>query len=212
MANPWAGSDLAVVEPDGGSHQLRRLRECQPVKAGRAQRRLDMMVGKMLQPFALTPMRAAAAAPRLLPRPGLTGGAERSWEPKPFHFHIPHVSAPSTAISHLCLTHHLRLHFCGVLQGIFMKEATSVAVDAEDRVYVFNRGNMPVLVFDPDGFPLAQWGNPTPFEGVDPYTLTTTGIRMSRYKGTDFVRPHSVRVDVHQNLWLVDDDANCITK
>ena len=35
---------------------------------------------------------------------------------------------------------------------------------------------------------------------------------MSRYKGTDFVRPHSVRVDVHQNLWLVDDDANCITK
>ena len=36
-----------------------------------------------------------------------------------------------------------------------MKEATSVAVDAEDRVYVFNRGNMPLLVFDPDGFPCA---------------------------------------------------------
>ena len=95
MANPWAGSDLAVVEPDGGS-QLRRLRECQPVKAGRAQRRLDRMVGKMLQPFALAPLQTAAAAPQLLPRPSLAAGAERSWEPKPFHFHIPHVSAAST--------------------------------------------------------------------------------------------------------------------
>eukprot|EP01045_Picozoa_sp_COSAG04_P052506 COSAG04_NODE_22419_length_355_cov_0.808594_1_plen_49_part_00 len=46
-----------------------------------------------------------------------------------------------------------------------MKEATSVAVDAEDRVYVFNRGNMPLLVFAPDGFPCApaeHAAHPTP--------------------------------------------------
>ena len=35
--------------------------------------------------------------------------------------------------------------------GIFLLEATSVAVDSRDNVYVFNRGNMPVLVFDTHG-------------------------------------------------------------
>ena len=35
--------------------------------------------------------------------------------------------------------------------GIWLREATAVTVDSDDRVYVFNRGNMPILVFDPDG-------------------------------------------------------------
>jgi hypothetical protein len=35
--------------------------------------------------------------------------------------------------------------------GIWLQDATSVAVDSDDRVYVFNRGNMPVLIFDRDG-------------------------------------------------------------
>ena len=35
--------------------------------------------------------------------------------------------------------------------GFWLREATSVAVDADDNVYVFNRGNMPMLVFDADG-------------------------------------------------------------
>ena len=35
--------------------------------------------------------------------------------------------------------------------GIFLYEATSVAVDRADNVYVFNRGNIPVLVFDRSG-------------------------------------------------------------
>ena len=35
--------------------------------------------------------------------------------------------------------------------GIWMKEATSVAVDANDRVYVFNRSEHPVIIYDQEG-------------------------------------------------------------
>ena len=37
-------------------------------------------------------------------------------------------------------------------------EATSVAVDAADNVYVFNRGAHPVIVFDRDGKFRRSWG------------------------------------------------------
>ena len=40
----------------------------------------------------------------------------------------------------------------------------------QDNVYVFNRGNCPVLVFNKDGDYLRHWGNPTPFDGVTPVT------------------------------------------
>jgi hypothetical protein len=49
--------------------------------------------------------------------------------------------------------------------GIWLQEATSVAVDSDDRVYVFNQGNMPVLVFDRDGDLADMWGNETPAKG-----------------------------------------------
>lgn len=43
-------------------------------------------------------------------------------------------------------------------EGYSWPEATAVAVDAEDRVYVFNRGEQPVMVFAPDGRFLHSWG------------------------------------------------------
>ncbi|MEX0762217.1 MAG: peptidyl-alpha-hydroxyglycine alpha-amidating lyase family protein [Dehalococcoidia bacterium] len=61
------------------------------------------------------------------------------------------------------------------------KEATSVAVDSRDKVYVFNRGKNPLMVFDRDGNFLETWG-----EG-------------------EFDRPHGITVDGDDNLWLVDD-------
>ncbi len=95
--------------------------------------------------------------------------------------------------------------------GIWMKEATAVAVDADDRVYVFNRGNMPVLVFDRDGNMVDGWGNDTPFVGTelfeDPY-----GNMMPRWKGSRFMRAHGIIVDHEEHLWLVDDLGNKITK
>lgn len=41
----------------------------------------------------------------------------------------------------------------------------------------------------------------------DPY-----GNEACRWIGTEYVRPHSVRIDHMDNVWLVDDMANTITK
>mgnify|MGYP001961028591 FL=1 len=95
--------------------------------------------------------------------------------------------------------------------GIWMKEATSVAVDSDDRVYVFDRGNMPVLVFDSDGNMVDSWGNETPYDGVDlmkdPY-----GNMVPRWVGTRFTRAHAITVDHEDNLWLTDDSGNLMSK
>jgi len=95
--------------------------------------------------------------------------------------------------------------------GIWLKEATSVAVDSEDHVYVFNRGNMPILVFDPDGNLVDMWGNEDPYRGTelfeDPY-----GRMMPRFIGSRFMRAHGIFVDHEDNLWLVDDTGCKITK
>lgn len=60
-------------------------------------------------------------------------------------------------------------------------EATSVAVDARDDVWVFNRGPHPVVVFDREGNFVRAWG-----EGM-------------------FRRPHAITVGPDDTLWLTDD-------
>jgi hypothetical protein len=42
--------------------------------------------------------------------------------------------------------------------GWTFKDVAAVAVDAQDRVYVFNRGEHPMMVFDRDGNLLNSWG------------------------------------------------------
>src|SRR3989454_11023770 len=66
-------------------------------------------------------------------------------------------------------------------EGWSYVEATSVAVDAADNVYVFNRGAHPVIVFDRDGNFLRSWG-----EGI-------------------FRRPHGITIGPDDTLWLTDD-------
>ena len=68
------------------------------------------------------------------------------------------------------------------------KEATSVAVDSQDRVYVFNRGNWPMMIFDADGNFLETWG-----EG-------------------EFNRPHGIFIDADDDLYLADDDDHVVEK
>ena len=68
------------------------------------------------------------------------------------------------------------------------KEATSVAVDSRDRVYVFNRGKQPLLIFDRDGGYLDTWG-----EG-------------------QFDRPHGIRTDADDNLYMADDSGHMVEK
>ena len=70
----------------------------------------------------------------------------------------------------------------------FGGDATSVAVDSHDRVYVFNRGNTPVVIFDKTGKFLNGWG-----EG-------------------EFVRPHGIAFDTDDNVYLVDDDGHFVQK
>ena len=86
------------------------------------------------------------------------------WEPVPYWAKIPHGMT-------------------------FRGSATSVAVDSEDRVYVFNRGSHPLMVFDPDGNLLDAWDDPT---------MVT--------------RPHSIFIDADDNLWLIDDGGSFIDK
>ena len=67
-------------------------------------------------------------------------------------------------------------------------EAVSVAVDSRDRVFVFNRGEHPVIVFDRDGKFLSAWG-----EGC-------------------FVRPHGIWIGPDDMLYLSDDSNHTVQK
>ena len=68
------------------------------------------------------------------------------------------------------------------------QEATSVATDSNDNVYVFNRGLYPLIIFDKDGNYVGHWG-----EG-------------------EFNRPHGIRIDKDDNLYLIDDLDHIVQK
>jgi DNA-binding beta-propeller fold protein YncE len=63
-----------------------------------------------------------------------------------------------------------------------------VAVDSSDRVYVFNRGEHPMIVYDRQGQLLASWG-----EGL-------------------FKTPHGICLDADENLYLVDRGSHTLKK
>jgi DNA-binding beta-propeller fold protein YncE len=73
-------------------------------------------------------------------------------------------------------------------QGWTFREATSVAVDADDNVCVFNRGDFPVIVFRRDGEFLRTWG------------------------AGQFRRPHAVTIDPDGSYWLTDDQHHTVRK
>ena len=67
-------------------------------------------------------------------------------------------------------------------------EVAGVASDSRDRVYVFNRGAHPMIVFDKEGKFLNAWG-----EGM--------------FKG-----PHGIFIDRNDHLWLADDKDHTVHK
>ena len=67
--------------------------------------------------------------------------------------------------------------------------AAAVAVDSQDRVFVFNRApEHPVAIFDREGNYLFSWG---------------AGL---------FVNPHAMLIDRDDNVWLVDSDGGQVMK
>ncbi|MFQ6039366.1 MAG: peptidyl-alpha-hydroxyglycine alpha-amidating lyase family protein [Candidatus Poribacteria bacterium] len=73
-------------------------------------------------------------------------------------------------------------------EGWSFKEVADVVVDSQDRVYVFNRGEHPMMVFEQDGSFVAAWG-----EGL-------------------FTRPHGLTLGPDGALYCADDDGHCIRK
>ena len=72
--------------------------------------------------------------------------------------------------------------------GWSWREATAVAVDSRDRVYVFNRGDHPLMIFDRNGAFLASWG-----EGL-------------------FARPHGICIGPDDAIYLTDDADHTVRK
>jgi DNA-binding beta-propeller fold protein YncE len=66
-------------------------------------------------------------------------------------------------------------------EGFTWTEVTAVATDSRDRIFVFVRGEVPVLIFDADGSLLDSWGR-----GV-------------------FARPHGLTIGPDDRVYCVDD-------
>ena len=72
--------------------------------------------------------------------------------------------------------------------GWEFRDVAAVAVDSKDRVYVFNRGQHPMIVFDRDGNFLRSWG-----EGL-------------------FSRAHGIDIDEDDILYCTDDGDHTVRK
>jgi hypothetical protein len=72
--------------------------------------------------------------------------------------------------------------------GWEFRDVAAVAVDSKDRVYVYNRGQHPMMVFDRDGNFLRSWG-----EGL-------------------FGRAHGIHIDSDDTLYCTDDGDHTVRK
>ena len=73
-------------------------------------------------------------------------------------------------------------------EGWKLTDVASVAVDSKDRIYVFNRGDHPMVVLDRDGNFITSWG-----EGL-------------------FRRAHGLHIDADDNLYCTDDGDHTVRK
>jgi DNA-binding beta-propeller fold protein YncE len=72
--------------------------------------------------------------------------------------------------------------------GYHLNDVAAVAVDSRDRIYVFNRGEHPMLVFDRLGNYLKDWGEAL------------------------FSRAHGLHIDADDNLYCTDDGDHTVRK
>jgi DNA-binding beta-propeller fold protein YncE len=70
--------------------------------------------------------------------------------------------------------------------GWSWNEVAAVATDSRDRVFVFNRGEHPLMIFAPDGSFIASWG-----EGL-------------------FTRPHGISIGPDDSVYCTDDSGHAV--
>ncbi len=73
-------------------------------------------------------------------------------------------------------------------EGWSFREVADVVVDSQDRVYVFNRGEYPMVIFEPDGSFISSWGEDL------------------------FTRAHGVTIGPDGMLYCVDDGDHSVRK
>jgi outer membrane protein assembly factor BamB len=73
-------------------------------------------------------------------------------------------------------------------EGLSFTEVVGVAADSRDRIYLFCRGDHPIIVFDKEGEFLDAWAD------------------------TNFVRPHAIHITSKDEVFLVDDAGHSIYK
>src|ERR1043165_7805352 len=73
-------------------------------------------------------------------------------------------------------------------EGWEFKDVAAVAVDSKDRVYCFNRGEHPMIVFDREGNFIRSWGEGT------------------------FPRAHGLHIDANDILYCTDDGGHFVRK
>jgi len=102
------------------------------------------------------------------------------------------MSSPSTAARPVSgsppFQYEAHDHWAKLPEGWSFVEVVGVATDANDRVFVFSRGQHPVCIFEPDGTFVASWG-----EGL-------------------FVRPHGITVAPDGAVYLTDDRDHSVRK
>jgi DNA-binding beta-propeller fold protein YncE len=79
-------------------------------------------------------------------------------------------------------------HWCRLPDGWSWNEVTAVAVGSADRVFVFNRGEHPVMIFDREGTYISAWG-----EGL-------------------FARPHGITIGPDDSVYCTDDLDHTVRK
>jgi DNA-binding beta-propeller fold protein YncE len=72
--------------------------------------------------------------------------------------------------------------------GYAFTDVVGVATDSSDRVYVFDRGKHPIVVFEPDGQYVGSWGD------------------------GQFVRPHGIHIGPDDSVYCTDDVDHTVRK
>lgn len=88
------------------------------------------------------------------------------------------------------LSFHVVQDFFQIPTNMVMAEAVGVAINSKGHIFLLNRGNYPLLEFNPDGTFVGAFGEGSPVFRV----------------------PHSIRFDSQDNLWFVNAADNLVVK